>query len=189
LIVSLSGKIGSGKSTAANYLERAYGLQVLSTKRFLLAVLKANGKLGTRSNLQKQGAAVIRAAGGGGFVAMMLEYLPKGNYLIDAIRHVDAISYLRNRYGKDYVHIHLELNNTTRRSRVLGSGNSEPSLAKLKTAERASTERGNDVMMRAADFVVNNDGSTSSLEVALDDICKKIGLKKSQLDQPAVSTV
>jgi dephospho-CoA kinase len=179
LIIGLSGKIGSGKSTAADYLEKTYGFEVLSTRRFLLAVLKSKGKEGSRSNLQQLGGELIRVAGGGGFVAMMLEFLPKENYVLDAIRHADAIQYLRATYGRSYLHIHLVPPDETRRSRVLDSGRSEQSLARLKEAETASTEKGNEAMRRAADFVIKNNGSATELHSDLDQICLKSGLKKS----------
>ena len=80
-------------------------------------ILDSKGLESSRENLQELGDTVIRAVGGGGFMAIMLVYLPEGNYIIDSIRHIDALQYMRKNYTTNFVNIFVDADEDIRYSR------------------------------------------------------------------------
>jgi dephospho-CoA kinase len=175
MIIALSGKRGSGKSVVAKYLSDKYGFSVLSTSALLEGILKADKRPVSVPGLQKLGRQLISLIGPGGFISVMLAYLPEGNYVIDAIRQVGASTYLRERYGLRYKHIHLMANAEVRRRRL---SRREPQNRKnLKRYDNAQIEREADALGRIADYRLSNNGSLDDLHASL-----KIFLHRQNLE-------
>lgn len=170
MIIALSGQIGSGKTTAATYLENRHGFTVLSTRKLLENILKAKGLPVNRKNLQDLGSALILLVGGGGFVATMLQFLPEGNYVFDAIRYSDAISYLRSRYGSQFRHIHLTTNDKVRYSRLQKRDKILGISENYLETEKAETELGGPELEEVADVQFDNAGPLDALHRKLDSV-------------------
>lgn len=169
MIIALSGKIGSGKTTAAKYLN-SQGFVTLSTRKLLADILDAKGTHVSRKNLQDLGSALILLVGGGGFVALMLEYAPDGNYVLDAIRYSDAIEYLRSRFGTRFRHIHLRVKDEIRYSRLKLRDENKGLKENYEEAEKAETELGSPELEEAADVIFDNEGPLKSLYSKLDEV-------------------
>ncbi len=170
MIIALSGQIGSGKTTAANHLNRSRGFTVLSTRNLLSSILRAKNLDVNRKNLQDLGSALILLVGGGGFVAMMLEYLPDGNYVLDAIRYSEAIHYLKLRYGSQFRHVHLTTNDMIRYSRLQKRDGPQGSSEDYKESEQAETELGGPELHGVADFRFDNGGTLKTFYSELDGV-------------------
>ena len=166
MIISLSGKIGAGKTTAARYLSQRYGYHVLSTRRLLSDILVANGKKVDRRSLQDLGKELVAVIGPSGFVVAMLEYLPKGNYVIDAIRYAKAVDYLRLKYPNRYKHFHISVEESLREKRLR---NKQDLLEKTieKEADKAPTELDNDALRQVADADITNNNSREEFYLAI----------------------
>src|SRR5437667_10209767 len=159
MIIAVSGKIGSGKTTAADYLHEKYSFRVLKTSRLLSSVLFSKKLEQNRRNLQDLGDKLIGVIGPGGFVAVMLEYLPEANYVLDAIRYVEAIHYLRERFEGRFYHVHIATEDKHRYSRMRERDKSQYTDKDYIKADKAPTESGNPQLKAASDFLIANDSS------------------------------
>jgi len=172
MIIGLSGKIKSGKTTVTEYFGKKK-FTVLSTSKLLKKLLKANNLEENRENLQYLGGDLLNLVGGGGFMEIMFFNLPESDYIIDSIRHVGASTYLRNKYGKNYYHIYVKSSDSVRYSRIKEKyGIDDRSL--IEKWESAETETANDDLERLADVIITSDGSVDELYHQLDIFYNKI---------------
>jgi len=169
MIIGLSGKIASGKTTAASYFAK-HGLHVLSTRNLLSSILRARSISSNRRNLQRVGKDLVNLIGAGGFIAIMLEYLPKADYVLDAIRYPGAIDYLRKRFGRDYIQVHLIANDSLRYSRMVSKSDMGAMVTDYRKFEEAATESEDANLKRKADFRVINEGTLKAFRLELDAI-------------------
>lgn len=172
-VIGLSGKIGSGKTTAALYLNKTYGFENLSTRKLLADILQANGLEVDRRHLQVLGSKLTDIIGGAGFVALMLVYLPDKNYVIDSIRFPDAVDYLRRRLGNRYFHIHLMVSDEIRFDRLRKKDDfyGRTNLAEVESAE---TERWSEKLRELADYSLLNDADKTALLSHIDEILRRV---------------
>ena len=174
MIIGLSGKISSGKSTVADFLVTKYGFKILSTRKLLTSILNSKNLEANRKNLQQMGKDLVSVIGAGGFIAIMLEYLPSGNYVLDSIRYTGALNYLRKKYGSEYCHIHIISNDDLRYLRMKEKSDLGDSIDNMRIREMAETELGNEELGNQADFHVTNEGSFEDLYSQLNQICQQI---------------
>ena len=163
MIIGLSGKIASGKSTTAKYIGEKHNFRILKTNALLKTILKTRGVEPNRTNLQLMGEQLISIMGAPGFVATMLEYLPEDNYIIDSIRYVEAVDYLRKKYNNEYIHLHVEAKNKIRQSRMKSDDRKN-----FDIIEKAGTEMGNEKLRKAADQTIINDCTLKDLHSQID---------------------
>ena len=174
MIIAVSGKIGSGKSTGANYLRDKYGFKILSSRNLLSSILESKNSEVNRKNLQDLGSDLVALVGPGGLVAIMLEYLPSGDYVLGAVRYPGGINYLRSRYRGQFHHIHLITDDNLRYSRMRARNGLGVSVADFEKADAAPTESGVSELERMADFRIKNVGSLQDLYSELDHIYSSI---------------
>lgn len=177
MIIGLSGKIRSGKTTAAMFFQSKYHFQVLKSSSLLASILKSRDAEVNRENLQQLGKNLVATVGAGGFIAIMLEYLPEGDYVVDSIRYVGAVSYLRRRYGANYCHIHVK---ATDKARYLRMKADQPGkqITYFRKIDEAETEKANPALQKAADFVVENNGSVEELDEQLSSIYDQLKIRR-----------
>ena len=118
-VVGLSGPISSGKTTAGKYLQSlgfAYGRysQVLQT------LLQERGIPVTRESLQRVGEEVYEGRGQRWLGLELIKRLPEtGDLVIDGLRHPEDHSLLVEKFGADFLHIHVEAPESLRREDTL----------------------------------------------------------------------
>jgi dephospho-CoA kinase len=173
MIIGLSGKLGSGKSSVARYLSNEHGYRILSSRKLLENILKSNNETTTIENLQNLGARLISVIHGPGFMTLMLEGITKEDVVIDAIRQVDAIDYLRRCFPSKFKHVYVETNFDNRYFRV-NNRDGKLDKAKLELLDKAETEEENALLKSGADFVLENDSEISSFYKSIENILKKI---------------
>jgi len=174
VIIALSGQIGTGKTTAADYLNKNHGFRILSTRNLLASILKAKNVEVTRKNLQDLGSALIFVTGGGGFVAMMLEYIRDGNCVLDAVRYPEAISYLRSTYRSQFAHVHLSVRDEIRYLRLEKRDRDRGAVENYTQSERAETELAGPELEKVSDFRIDNSGTPPALYSELDRIVRSM---------------
>ena len=89
MIIGLSGKLGSGKSSVARYLSNEHGYRILSSRKLLENILKSNNETTTIENLQNLGARLISVIHGPGFMTLMLEGITKGQWIEFALDEIN----------------------------------------------------------------------------------------------------
>jgi uncharacterized protein YprB with RNaseH-like and TPR domain/predicted nuclease with RNAse H fold/dephospho-CoA kinase len=164
LVVGLSGRTGSGKSTAAAALG-ATGYNVLSTRAILTTVLEERGEAVTRETLQRLGAEVHRSLG----QRWLFEHVcagvgSSGSFVIDGLRFAEDHAYLAERYGGSFLHIHVEAPMASRRERFVARGGT---VGEFESAEADITEAGAERMGEIAHFTVVNSRGPRQLALAV----------------------
>jgi len=169
MLIGITGKIGSGKSRIAKHIETKYGFRRLSTSDLLKSILKSKNIEPSRENLQDIGDNVIRTIGGSGFMAIMLVNLPSENYQIDSIRHLDALHYMKKKYGPDFVNIFVDTTENTRYSRT---EKQYENFEYFKKIDSANTEKEIELIKSQSDFIINNENSFSEVEILVEKMCE-----------------
>jgi dephospho-CoA kinase len=171
MLIGITGKIGSGKSTIAKIIETKYGFRRLSTSELLKNILISNDIEPSREKLQEIGDNMIRTIGGSGFMAIMLVYLPPGNYQIDSIRHLEALQYMKKKYGRDFINIFVDTTEDIRYSRT---EKQYESFEYFKKIDSANTEKEIELIKCQSDFIIKNEKSFSNVEIQIKGIWEKI---------------
>lgn len=124
-VVGLSGPISSGKTTAGRYLE-SLGFAYGRYSQVLEALLQETGEPVTRKALQRLGGEVYEGRGQRWLGSELIKRLPEtGDLVIDGLRHPEDHSLLVEKFGADFLHIHIDAPESMRRERYLDEGTNE----------------------------------------------------------------
>jgi len=167
MIIGISGKIGSGKTEVSKYVSGRYGLRYISTSEMLKSILIANGQSIKRENLQKVGGDLINAIGGRGFMCVLIQNLPNGDYVIDSIRHLEALRYMRERYKEEFILIYVEASSETRFSRKMGQFRD---MEFFNKSEKESTEIEIESIRKLADYVIGTEEPISAVSMRINEL-------------------
>jgi uncharacterized protein YprB with RNaseH-like and TPR domain/predicted nuclease with RNAse H fold/dephospho-CoA kinase len=124
-VVGLSGPISSGKTSAGRHLESrgfAYGRY----SQVLQALLEERGIPVTRESLQQIGEEVYEGLGQRWLGSELIKRMPEsGDLVIDGLRHPEDHSFLAEKFGPDFLHIHIDAAENIQRERYLDEGTME----------------------------------------------------------------
>lgn len=158
-LIVLSGPIGVGKTAFGDSLVALFGAKRLSTRLWLLA---NTGCENDRGSLQQAGASQDVATGGAWVVKVVEDAIADGAgalLLLDAARIAGQVRALRDQYGDDVFHVHLnaglaelERRYSTRKSEL----KEYPTYAE---ARRHGTEAQVGTLAAVADVVLDADHS------------------------------
>jgi uncharacterized protein YprB with RNaseH-like and TPR domain/predicted nuclease with RNAse H fold/dephospho-CoA kinase len=124
-VVGLSGPISSGKTTAGKYLE-SLGFAYGRYSQVLQALLQEREIPLSREALQQVGEEVYEGHGQRWLGSELLKRMPEsGDLVIDGLRHPEDHSFLIEKFGADFLHVHIDAPEDTRRERYLSEGPSE----------------------------------------------------------------
>ena len=105
-VVLLSGPIASGKTTLARLLADRFGFCVVSTRELLLRHVGED-----RWSLQAEGASMDDSTGGrwvsDGLVRLRRQCLAEVSFVVDSVRTLDQIRWVRDAFGGSVTHMHL----------------------------------------------------------------------------------
>jgi len=118
-IVGFSGHIGSGKTTAAIWMENNKGYRRVRYSDILSNILKKRGEQPTRSALQALGWEVHNGLGQRWLGKALVELAgDAAKIVVDGIRFPEDIAFLREIYGPGFVHCHVVCSQTIRSERT-----------------------------------------------------------------------
>src|SRR3989442_7874230 len=124
-VVGLSGPISSGKTTAGKYLE-SLGFSYGRYSQVLEALLKEKGLRVSRDSLQQIGEEVYEGHDQRWLGSELIKRMPaNGNLVIDGLRHPEDHSLLAEKFGPDFLHIHINAPESIRRERYLVEGTTD----------------------------------------------------------------
>ncbi|GHV83828.1 hypothetical protein AGMMS50212_11680 [Spirochaetia bacterium] len=113
IVLGLTGTIGAGKTTLAEYLKFKYGFKTLRYSRIICEIYKCGDD---RKTLQTLGAEIARddEKQKGLSLAMIerIEAMPENNYAIDGLRHQLDYETLKQHFGERFVLIYIDVNFT-----------------------------------------------------------------------------
>lgn len=166
LVVAFSGAIGAGKTTASRWLAGrgfAYGRysQVIASEA------EARGLAGDRAALQALGEELHRTWGQRRLGAELLGSLAGARRIVvDGLRWRYDAAFLRERFGRQLVHVHLDAPTGLRRSRYVRDGHSA---VEFDRAAEHPVEAEVPALAELADLVLVNAATPQALFNALRD--------------------
>ncbi len=178
LVIGISGKIGSGKSSAAEYIAKKFSAPVLKFSDVLLEILRLLSLPEERENFQRLGKA-LREAFGEDIIARALrtkiEKMNSKAIVLDGVRYKSEAEFVKS-FPQGYL-IYIQAEPEVRYSRVVkraSRGEEEKSFSQFLQMEKADTESHFHEVKALADFVVENNSSLEELHTKLDSIIEKI---------------
>lgn len=122
-VFGFSGRIYSGKTTAAKHLESA-GYSYGRFSSVLAEMLAEEGQAPTRENLQELGVRVFESSGGQRRLGQRLcrSLADSRCAVVDGLRHSEDHALLVENFGPAFEHIHVDASHDERRARYLAAG-------------------------------------------------------------------
>ncbi len=178
-VVGISGPIAAGKTTMARVLER----EGFSYTRFSLVIDETLSKQGhplTRATRQKLGGE-INATGRQRWLSeqTIARVGSAGMIVVDGLRFPDDNTFLIERFGTHYLHIHIDADKDTRRQRYAECGES----VGFDEASNATVESRVAELRGLAHDIFINQGSKLDMERYASDILNRVSRAQSCLSQ------
>ncbi len=177
MIIGITGRIGSGKTTLSEYIQEKYGFKKLSfVDKILIPELQKRGKVINRQNLQQIGREFYLKYGDIKMTEWLLEGIePKEKWIIDDIRYPTTANYIRDRFPRNFLIIGVKTITRIRFQRILIRGKEgKISYEEFSRMDSALTEKQIEEVLSQADYIVENNGSLSDLYQQCDRIMKRI---------------
>jgi dephospho-CoA kinase len=177
-IIALSGKMGSGKTAASDFLHTKYGAKQMRFSQILMDVLTRLHLPVERSTLQNLGHALRTCVGETVVVDAFradLEAEDAEIIVVDGVRYPNEVELVRSFPGS--ILLYLDAPQRVRYERCVKRGEKgEASIAfsEFAASEKKETERHLGEIMKLADFVIVNEGSIAQLEQRIEEVLKDI---------------
>jgi dephospho-CoA kinase len=120
-VIGLTGTIASGKDVVRKYLQNRLHPYVISLSSVIELELSRNNQDISRQSLQDKGNELRKKKGTNILVKMALADVPQNQMLtvIDGIRNLGEVSYLRSTFGRNFVLIAIDAPLKTRYNRFV----------------------------------------------------------------------
>jgi dephospho-CoA kinase len=175
-IIALSGKMGSGKTAASDFLHEKYGAKQMRFSQILMDVLSRLHVPASRENLQKLGHALRSSVGENVVVDAFkadLEAEDAEIIVVDGVRYPNEVDLVRS--FPEGILLFLDAPQKVRYERCVKrgeKGEASISFKEFAESEKKPTERHLDEIKKLADFVVENEGPLSELRKRIEEILK-----------------
>jgi predicted nuclease with RNAse H fold/dephospho-CoA kinase len=161
VVVGLSGRICSGKTTAARILERQ-GFAYVRFSEVIDDEICARGLKPDRSTRQTIGMEIHESFGQRWLCKKVLERVGSAErVVVDGLRWPDDALFFRERFESAFLHVHLEASVEVRERRYLQEGLGGPT---LREADQEPVESGIEALGRLATTRIRNESTLQALE-------------------------
>nr|WP_246433039.1 ribonuclease H-like domain-containing protein [Rhodopseudomonas rhenobacensis] len=161
LVIGISGRICSGKTTAARMLEKAG----FAYTRFSLVIddeITAAGGSLDRATRQLVGDEIHREKGQRWLCERVLDRIGQERIIVvDGLRFPEDRAFFVERFGSRFIHLHIFASDETRRNRY------KDTVVPFAVADGQPVEAGIDLLSELAQVTVENEGSLADLEQTL----------------------
>ena len=157
LAVVVCGKIGSGKSTAVDFVTAEFGFKAVSFGSYVRHLAERRGMPSTRDELQDLGDCLFRSRGSSGLLQDALEHFgvnSDDSVVFDGVRHFEILADIR-RAAEATIAVYLEVNQEERFRRHQTRQVSGQSLEEFLTIDRHPVEACIGMIIDHCDLVVN----------------------------------
>lgn len=185
LVLGLTGKRGSGKDTAAEYLKGKYGFNILTyTSDVLAPILKKKGKPVTRENLINLALEMRKKRGKHALTELICKKIKrKGFWTISGVRYPEEVTHFRKEFGDNFRLIEIVCSTQKRYKRVVErgtKGEGHMTFAQFLEIEEKETEKVISETVKLADFSISNDGTKIEFQKRIDALAKQLGVTASR---------
>ena len=180
IILGLAGEIAGGKGTVARHIEEKYKGVSYRFSTALRDVARRMGLEENRENLQKI-STIFRENFNDDILSMVIcrdvEKDAHQVIMIDGVRRMANIKYLKNLEGFKLVYIEASLDNRYQRitKRKENSDDGQKTFAEFKADNEREAESQIKDLKNYADFTVDNNGSFAELYQQVDKIIIEMG--------------
>jgi uncharacterized protein YprB with RNaseH-like and TPR domain/predicted nuclease with RNAse H fold/dephospho-CoA kinase len=161
LVIGLSGGLSSGKTTAGEYIKEK-GFEYCRFSMVIAKLLTDKGEEANRKNMQEMGEYVNQEKGQRWLCNTLLnEFLINSEHIvIDGLRFPDDHSFMKEKFGPNFIHIHLTCPDMIRRQRYTTQQRNDIT---FEVAINHPVERDVNKLADLADFVIQNDKDLDNL--------------------------
>jgi dephospho-CoA kinase len=166
LVIGITGRIGSGKTTVGKYLESRHEFQYLRYSEVLAEWRAKNPE--SKAHLQIVGWEVMA----GGMQAelnrrLIAQIAPDGDVAVDGLRHPLDYEMLNNSFSESFHLLYIDSPSKLRFERLNQKGK-YADFDSFDTADRHPVEQQIDSLRANAALVIDNQGSLQDLYTAVD---------------------
>lgn len=170
LIFGISGRIGSGKTTAAQYLVRAHGFKYLRYSQVLAEWQAANPT--DKARLQEVGWEVMGSGMQKDLNSRLIARIDNvSSYAIDGLRHPTDFESLEKQFPRDFHLLFINCPDALRWQRLRGRFKT---FAEFQEADSHPVEQQLSVLQRRAEFTLDDSGTESGLFREIEIALRKI---------------
>jgi len=173
MIIGLTGLARCGKNTAADYLKKKYGFEVLVFSDILVEEAEKKGMKPTKMNLSILGDELREKQGNAVLAKKLLEKInPEKNYVLNGVRSPEEADYIRNELLNFYL-IYVYANKVIRfKRRKQDDPQTEAKF--FERDERDIENKGLGKTLKMADYRIDNSSDLNSLYKQADELMEKI---------------
>ena len=171
LAVVVCGRIGSGKSTAVDFIAAEFGFKAVSFGSYVRQLAALRGKPSTRRQLQDLGDYLFRSRGSSGLLQDVLEHYgvnPDESVSFDGVRHPDVLADIR-KAAEATIAVYLEANQVERFHRHQTRHRCGWTLQEFLAVDQHLVESGNSSLIKECDLVLDGSRSTTVVQNILRD--------------------
>jgi dephospho-CoA kinase len=154
VVIGVSGPIAAGKTTVCRYLEHK-GFSYARFSAVIDEMLSQAGLPIDRPHQQAMGEQLNKSPGQRWLCQQLMKQIPEdaGEVVIDGLRFPEDHSFLVERFGTRFLHLHVSALRDSREARYIHTGGTAED---FQAAERALTESQHDRMAALAHVTVVN---------------------------------
>ncbi|HEY4501552.1 MAG TPA: AAA family ATPase [Candidatus Paceibacterota bacterium] len=174
MLIGITGTIGAGKGTIAQYLNRHHKFTYFSVRNFFAQELIRQGKASSRDDVAKV-AAELKAAHGPTYALEQLLSSPHGtDAVIESIRTPQEVAFLKAKGGILWA---ADANVETRYQRTLKRDASIDAVTREQFMAKDAAEAALKEVMAQADVLIMCDGTLDELYQRIEAALDKTGDK------------
>lgn len=160
MVIGVSGRICAGKTTTCRILEK-YGFAYTRFSMVIDDEITRLGEVPNRESRQRIGTLINETKGQRWLCEQVLERVSdKKLVVVDGLRFPEDRAYFVERFGSDFIHLHIDAEADVRATRYAGT---EPDILSFAVADRQPVESKIDELGRLADAVICNDATIAEL--------------------------
>lgn len=179
-VIGVVGLNGSGKDEVVNYLNRQYGVPLISVGDIVREIANKEGIEPTRDNLDAITKRYFNQFGEGYFVKQVVEKIRSNNWKtvgISGIRSPKDIAIVKEAFNQDFILTHVYISDSkVRYDRISkrGSKRDQSTFEEFIKQDKISQELFHiQDAIKLADYSIANDGSLEDMHKSIDALIKK----------------
>lgn len=171
LVIGVTGRIGAGKTSAAQYLSSRYGFQYIRYSQILATWL---GGSESKNRLQEFGWEVMNGGRQDELNRRLIEQIaPDSNAVVDGLRHPIDYESLSKKFGFSFHLLYIDTAIDVRWARLKGHSRYQ-TRQDFDAADSHPVEQQIEKLRTDAEMVLRNDGSPAELHSALDTVIRDL---------------